>query len=160
MTALSLALCGFLPDDLLAPEGKGAWTFVLAGGMGSSSKQNEPVVDVQYNAIGTPASTKQQGVSGLAVGGFFLNGLPPCPASHVYSRVAQVYPVSTEHAPSIMLRAAVATEHSSRQIGYPLLALTIMAAPAYKRRRAKNAPFPASRLQEEALSSRTGRQAP
>ncbi|PTB42194.1 hypothetical protein M441DRAFT_45898 [Trichoderma asperellum CBS 433.97] len=157
MTALSLALCGFLPDDLLASEGKGEWTFALARGMGS--KQNEPVADVQYKAIGTPASTQQQGVSGLAVGGFFPNGRPPCPASHVYSRVAQIYPVSTEHAPSIMLRAAVATEHSSRQIGYPLLALTIMAAPAYKRRRAKNAPFPASRLQEEALSSRRGRQA-
>lgn len=55
--------------------------------------------------------------------------------------MAQVYPVATERAPSIMLRAAVATEHSSRQIGYPLLTLTIMAAPAYKRRRAKNAPF-------------------
>jgi hypothetical protein len=43
-----------------------------------------------------------------------------------------------------MLRAAAAaaaTEHSSRQIGYPLLALTIMAAPACKPCPAMKCPY-------------------
>lgn len=110
MLAISLALCGFLPDDVsglkgmtlgcvqvsLASEGKGAWTFVLAGGMGSggssSSKQNEPCVDVQYSTISAVSilvvavallwllqlsSSGQRGVAARAKRGHQASAAPP-----------------------------------------------------------------------------------